>query len=338
MKLSVIVPVYNTSKYLDRCISSILNQSFNDFELLLIDDGSTDNSGEICDEYAKKDSRIKVVHKHNEGLGLTRNCGLSLAAGKYVYIADSDDYMHTDMFRIMVEYAEKYSADCVSCGYYRAYDDGRLVKFSDTEEVMVCNESGIKETIMKRLLAAENKGIDKFSQSVWTKLYLRSSLAENNMLFKSERQYLSEDFLFNYEYFSLVSTVVCIPDCLYYYADNSSSITNSYRPTKVEAGCNLYREMAAFDCIKTDPEAKRQLAANVLGLISVQVKLLVASNEKNKMKTLHSVINNTTVAEMASLSSIPEMKFPLSLFCFLIKHKMKYTLYLLISTFLKLQK
>ena len=92
-KLSIIVPVYNVEQYLDKCIKSILNQTFKDFELILVDDGSIDNSGEICDEYAKKDSRVKVIHKKNGGLAAARNTGLIIARGDYVGFVDSDDWI-----------------------------------------------------------------------------------------------------------------------------------------------------------------------------------------------------------------------------------------------------
>ena len=93
MKISIVVPVYNVEKYLDRCIKSLLNQSIEEYEILLIDDGSKDNSGKMCDEYQRRDSRIKVFHKENEGLGLTRNYGMNQAAGEYILFVDSDDYI-----------------------------------------------------------------------------------------------------------------------------------------------------------------------------------------------------------------------------------------------------
>ena len=95
--LSIIVPVYNVEKYIERCIKSILNQSFTNFELILVDDGSPDNCGKICDEYKKKDSRIKVIHKKNGGLSDARNAGLNIATGKYIGFVDSDDIIHPQM-------------------------------------------------------------------------------------------------------------------------------------------------------------------------------------------------------------------------------------------------
>ena len=107
IKVSVIVPVYNAEKYIKRCLDSILAQSYRYFEVLLIDDGSTDNSGKICDEYALNDNRIRVIHKENSGVSATRNIGITEAKGDYIAFVDSDDYIRSDMFEKMVKNAEK---------------------------------------------------------------------------------------------------------------------------------------------------------------------------------------------------------------------------------------
>ena len=113
--LSIIVPVYNVEKYIERCIKSILNQSFTNFELILVDDGSPDNCGKICDEYKKKDSRIKVIHKKNGGLSDARNAGLNIATGKYIGFVDSDDIIHPQMYEKLFNCINKYNSDIVQC-------------------------------------------------------------------------------------------------------------------------------------------------------------------------------------------------------------------------------
>lgn len=114
-EISVIVPVYNTEKYLDRCIRSIINQTFSDFELILVDDGSKDNSGFVCDEWEKKDSRIKVIHQKNAGAGAARNAGLRVAKGEYIGFVDSDDWIEPQMYEVMYNAIEKYFADVGMC-------------------------------------------------------------------------------------------------------------------------------------------------------------------------------------------------------------------------------
>lgn len=119
MKLSIIVPVYNVEPYLRRCVDSILNQTFSDFELILVDDGSPDSCGAICDDYAARDRRIKVIHKANGGVSYARNEGLDIAQGEYIGFVDSDDYIHPKMYEILVGVIEREQVDLVQCGYQR---------------------------------------------------------------------------------------------------------------------------------------------------------------------------------------------------------------------------
>ena len=115
-KISVIVPVYRVEKYLGRCVNSLLGQTLSDIEIILVDDGSPDGCPALCDEFAKKDGRIKVLHKENEGLGLARNSGMSLAVGEYIAFVDSDDYVKSEMYRTLYEAAQRENADIAMCG------------------------------------------------------------------------------------------------------------------------------------------------------------------------------------------------------------------------------
>ncbi|MEG0087047.1 MAG: glycosyltransferase, partial [Niameybacter sp.] len=121
--LSIIVPVYNVEKYLPKCIESILAQSFTDFEVILIDDGATDKSGEICEEYANKDTRIKIIHKENGGLSSARNAGIELSNGNYIGFVDSDDFIHPQMYEILLREARSSNSDVVICRY-KCWNEG----------------------------------------------------------------------------------------------------------------------------------------------------------------------------------------------------------------------
>ena len=124
-KVSVIVPIYNTKRYLYKCIDSIINQTFKELEIILVDDGSTDGSSEVCDEYAGKDERIKVIHQENKGLVYSRYIGVSNAAGEYIGFVDSDDWIAHDMYAILMSEVDKKQYDIVSMGYTAVYSDGR---------------------------------------------------------------------------------------------------------------------------------------------------------------------------------------------------------------------
>ena len=118
IKISIIMPVYNVEQYVGKAIESILNQTFTDYELLIVDDGTKDKSGEICDEYAAKDARIQVIHKENGGAPSARNTAIDIARGTYVYFMDSDDWAEKTMLQDMYDMAEQHNAQLVVCGYY----------------------------------------------------------------------------------------------------------------------------------------------------------------------------------------------------------------------------
>ena len=165
-KISIIVPDYNAEKYLQRCIESILAQTFRDFELLLIDDGSKDNSGYICDEYAKMDSRIKVIHKENGGLSDARNVGIQASSGSYIALVDSDDLIAQNFIEELYKCCIKSNAMIAVCSYS---------KFSNEDEIIISNNQGNAQIISGRELVKQiyRGQAGKFGFVAWNKLYSR---------------------------------------------------------------------------------------------------------------------------------------------------------------------
>lgn len=153
-KISVIVPVYNVEKYLPRCIDSILAQTFTDFELLLIDDGSKDHSGEICDQYAKKDNRIRVFHKENEGISATREYGLNKTQGNYIQFVDSDDWIEKEMLQLMHDKANTTDADLVNCDFFQEYtsDSQYISTTKRNKNEFICSVIGNYWGVLWKLL------------------------------------------------------------------------------------------------------------------------------------------------------------------------------------------
>ena len=161
--ISVIVPVYNVEKYLEKCVSSIVNQTYKNLEIMLVDDGSTDSSGKMCDEFAKKDDRIKVIHKPNGGLSDARNSALKIAKGDYIGFVDSDDYIADDMFETLCDLMEDNNSDISIVSFYEIYNN-KLIGVRDSKEL----ENMTKLEAMKELL------IDSKIQSyAWNKLFKR---------------------------------------------------------------------------------------------------------------------------------------------------------------------
>lgn len=216
--VSIIVPVYNVDKYLERCLDSICNQTYNCIELILIDDGSTDASGKICDTYMEKDTRIKVIHKKNGGLSDARNTGIDIAAGKYLTFVDSDDWIRNDYIEILVTLLEKYQADISACSYIMVNENftANMNQGRENKETTVLEWSEV-QALHYMLL---NKNIDT---SACAKMY-RSSLFKK-IRFPYGKLY--EDLSTIYEVMSLSNKVVYVASGMYFYFQRLGSIQNS---------------------------------------------------------------------------------------------------------------
>jgi glycosyltransferase involved in cell wall biosynthesis len=162
-EISIIVPVYNVEKYLNKCVDSILNQTFKDFELILVDDGSPDNSGAICDQYAKEDTRVRVIHKENGGLSSARNAGIEVAQGKFLGFVDSDDYIAEDMYELLYNNILREDADLSVCGIYHVYEgkelevkpEKYLILNRDEATVLIFHGNQISDHAVNKLYSKE---------------------------------------------------------------------------------------------------------------------------------------------------------------------------------------
>ena len=335
--VSVIVPIYKVEAYLDQCIQSVAEQSYQNLEIILVDDGSPDRCPQICDRWAQRDNRIQVVHKMNGGVSDARNMGISLASGSYLIMPDGDDYLLPDMIETMVNYAQKYQAQCVIGGYKRLLRDGTLLEKPGTDTVVVCDDKGkVEKNILCRLVGAEYKKVRPLSQSVCMKLYDRKLVAEAPIMFLSVQDIGSEDFYFNICVFERIERAVIIPETSYIYRDNKDSCSNTYRQERIDSFVRLYREMEQKALLLDKKSYLEMLSANILGEISVCIKLLVASKTPDKMNQLTSMLERGEIRRMLFQCRLSKIRFPLSLFCFLLKYRMKYTLVVLISLFLNL--
>ncbi len=213
-KISVIVPVYNVALYLPECIESIISQTYKDLEIILVDDGSTDNSGAICDAYQEKDARIVVLHKQNEGLSEARNNGMDMATGEYITFVDSDDYIHPKMYEFLARAIEDYGAD-VSSSSYVSFKDGEQPE----ESVAAANSYSFKR-IENRQQYRDNFLDPNFTHYVWRSLYKKDFL--KNLRFEKGKRL--EDVMFCAKMSRVISKRVVITDKLYYYRIRKNSI------------------------------------------------------------------------------------------------------------------
>jgi glycosyltransferase involved in cell wall biosynthesis len=212
-KISVIVPIYNTEKFLNRCIESIINQTYKNVEIILVDDGSTDSCPEICDRYAKIDSRIKVIHKKNEGVAVARNSGLDIATGDYIGFVDSDDFINPNMYEKMLIVAIDEGADIVQCGYTNTETTGNITRKIELKEEIIVGRYNSSYHYAK----GENT-----TNFVCNKLFSKHIF--DNIRFP--KTIVSEDFVVNVKAYYKCKKTVVISDTLYNYVINENSVSN----------------------------------------------------------------------------------------------------------------
>ncbi len=212
-KISVIVPVYNVEKYLERCVESIFKQTYKNIEIILVDDGSTDNSGKICDKFLKKDERVKVIHKENGGLSDARNAGLEILSGKYIMFVDSDDWISPAMVEKMYRVLKLYNTELVVCEPIYAYENYISMPKLSGKSFMLDKENALELLIADR----------KFRTNAWNKLYSRKLWM--NIRFPKGKHY--EDVRTMYNIYELCDNIAFLDQGLYYYFQREQSIVHS---------------------------------------------------------------------------------------------------------------
>ena len=245
--VSIIVPVYNAESTLPRCVDSILTQQYTDFELLLVDDGSTDSSGSLCDGYAAQDARVRAFHQENAGVSSARNLALGRARGTYLQFLDSDDWITADATRSLVRAAVEHRCDLVIADFYRVVGE-RLSRKGDIDEDTVLTREGYAAHMM------ENPA-DFYYGVLWNKLYRREIVERHRLRMDPEISWC-EDFLFNLEYIRHVRLVAAVPKPLYYYHKRPGSLITSQATLRkviqmkrdtFDYYKNLYQDLDLYD-------------------------------------------------------------------------------------------
>ncbi len=239
--LSVIIPVYKVEKYLRQCVDSVIHQTYADLEVLLIDDGSPDNCGKICDEYAAKDNRIRVLHKENGGLCAARNSGIDMATGKYIAFVDSDDWLELDYYEKMMKSIQKYDADLVTSNYYRDVDSHCTMKRAFRKEETTEDRKRILSFQLGTLSLYYCNFKDLGLGPCWNKLFKRTFVLRHHIYFDDITT--CEDILYSFKAFRYARRVTCIPASGYHYRYVESSIMNGYKPDRYEQDKNTLKDL-----------------------------------------------------------------------------------------------
>ena len=244
-KLSILVPIYNVERYLKECLDSLINQTFKDIEIICINDGSTDSSKEILDEYSSKDQRIKVINKNNTGYGDSMNIGLNEANGEYIGIVESDDFVKNTMFEDLFSIAKKNDSDIVKSDYF----------YYTTTDKQARKAGKIPKLLENKIINAKSHPIlIKMQPSIWSAIYKKEFLEKNNIRFLETPGASYQDTSFSFKAFALASKVVLTNEAyLYYRQDNENSSIHSKE--KVFIINKEYEEITEF--LNNHPEIKR---------------------------------------------------------------------------------
>lgn len=267
--VSVIVPIYNVEKYLKRCINSILSQNYKNIEIILVDDGSPDNCPKICDDFKKKDSRIKVIHKTNGGLSSARLAGFEEALGEYILFIDSDDYIEKDMVEKLVCSINKNNADLAICGYCTQIEQNSIKNLLPYDKETLQGYQQITNEYILPLIGNVKNNIN-LPGFLWIRL-LKKSLIDNSF-FVSENEYFAEDIIFDLLYSDNIKKISIVNLPLYHYCINYESLSNKYRKNKWQMLKNLYEFKTKFlkshDIIDTDNRLQNTISASIFSAIN----------------------------------------------------------------------
>lgn len=303
--ISIIIPVYNVENYLDRCLDSVINQTYKYIDVVVIDDGSTDRSGQIADSYAANHEYIRVFHKRNEGIGATRNLGIELAKGDYILFVDSDDYIDSKMVEIMYGTTLKYHADLVCCNKYRVHEKNNhgMQTVEGLDKVKVFNK---KEALGVFLLT------NYVDVVFWNKLIKKE-------LFNGVRcpNHIYEDVSSVYKLLLNSEVIVCINDSLYFYCQRESSITDEGYNEKMK-----FLRRAVDDnydnIVRIYPDLKQQLMLAKIHWYMVIYDKIILNCSRNKLlkRELKSLIweNLTYINKTPLLSRGKRYQYDLFLF------------------------
>lgn len=336
--ISIIVTIYNVEKYLDECIQSVINQTYKNLEIILIDDGSTDRCDEICKIYSEKDNRIKLIKQTNQGVSVARNKGIKASTGKYIMFVDGDDWIDLDCCEIAIQYMENKDCDIVMWSYIREFKHASLPKKIFDSDIFF-NEVEC-EKLHRRLFGLVNEELNNPESAdslapVCMKLYKSELIHKNEIEFYDiDRIGTYEDGLFNIHVFNYVKNVVFLNKCLYHYRKtNEISITTKYKENLVEQWLNLFSIMDNY--IKEYELSYGYVRAleNRISLAILDLGLNIICSEKGiiwKIKEIKRVLSIPTMENALEKLSMKYFPIHWKMFYYFSKYKFSIGIYILL--------
>lgn len=326
--VSVILPVFNVEKYLDHCVASIVNQTYTNLEILLIDDGSPDCCPQICDDWAAKDSRIRVIHKRNEGLGMARNTGIENAKGEYICFFDSDDYIVPEAIEKAYRCITETKAELVSFGFFDVNEKGTIISMLvPSMERSVYSAEQVQRRFLPELIGPDphGDGTRRLYMSACMMLFSMDVIQRSGWRFVSERVIISEDVYSLLELFSYVKSVAVLSEALYFYRCNMSSTSRSYRERRYGEIRHFYLEsMKLCDRLGYCDEVKKRMADPYLAFTRAAMKQEMAAPipVTDRIRHIRDILQDETLQRVLHDLGADRTNMARRLLFFFMKHQM----------------
>jgi len=340
-KVSIVIPVYNMEKYLERCMDSVLTQTLNEIEIILVDDGGKDASVQMCDEYAVKDERVKVIHKQNGGLTSAWKAGSALAQGEYIGYVDSDDFIAADMYEILYRRAKEAEADIACCGLKHLYEDGNHKEWQ--EQMEFPKDSFTVEELKNEMFPVLiNDGSfmgRRLQPNRVTKIVLRE-LVQKNLDCCDDRVSIGEDFQFSLCMLLDAKKVVILKDYYpYYYWMNQASMTMKYDAEYMDKIKIMKDNLSRISDQKHIYDFKKQIQNDFLCLTVLHVKGSVYKRKSESYFTLRKdmeeICKDESVRKAMQEADMPKLTSAEKLFLFFMKHHMYFLIYLAVRVYFR---
>ena len=342
-EVSIIVPIYNVEKYLNRCLDSLVNQTFKDIEIIALNNGSTDSSLDILKDYASNDNRITIIDNENLGVSKARNIGIDKASGKYIVFVDSDDWIDTNMIEVLHSNITKNNCDLVMCTYVREFDDHSKEKIFNLPDVNLYVDDEVKEQLLRKLIGPVGKELANPEYldalgTVWAKMYKTSLLKNNNLKFVDLSEIGSgEDTLFNVYAFNEADRVILLNKPMYHYwRGNTNSITSRYIPNFIEKRRKFFSYFRNFiDANDFGDEYKvalnNRICTSVLGMGLLECSKSNDISIGRKMKNIKAILKEDYIEEAYRGLELKHFSIHWRVFYFFNKYKLSIPSYLMIN-------
>lgn len=283
MFFSIIIPVYNVENYIEQCLESVVTQEFDSFEVILVDDGSTDSSGVLCDAYAEKYPKVTVIHQENKGLAGARNTGLDKASGEWILFVDSDDWIESGMLRRLYERMSEEDADLYSYNVYKTDEQGtvteKLLFTPENREISFYNEKDRFVYFTEQLMQY------KTGWEVWSRVFRRSIIEKNKLRFRNCAEVFAEDYLFTFQYLLFAQRVKQLCAVFYYYRQRANSLLHRLDKGSVLRRLYHWAEYAAASIKKNQMSYfKKQFPLIYFQLINYHLQTMLVDISRDELK------------------------------------------------------